>query len=429
MEFRYYGNACFSIIHKGIHILCDPWLDAPAVASGWEKFPPSKVRAKDISDIDYIYISHIHSDHCEPQTLAVFDKNIPVIAIDRQPDFLERMIRAAGFKNLIMIREGGPHRICAGLAVEVFGVSTPHICAEVIDSSAMFDFGDRLVLNCNDNQPSKEFCEELAKRYKSIDLALLPSGGGSGYPAMYSNLSDDEKERIANDAINKFTRSFVTAVDALAPRVVVPVAGGFMIRGKHATYANKFQVKRTDLTPLVEEYKQRGNHSPEDVQIIAMQADMVLDVDSRSVIAGNYHVWSEGELEAYWQELSKIDVKGQISTTSTFRRWWALLDLARANLWEKQKNNQMLPNYRVYLNVNDQLVEISLSGPGTKIVDKVDESAGPYMILTLNQDTFIEWMLGFEDFNMLDSGHRIQFYREPNVYVVEAYYLMSLLRI
>jgi hypothetical protein len=293
----------------------------------------------------------------------------------------------------------------------------------------MFDFGDRLVLNCNDNQPSKEFCEELAKRYKSIDLALLPSGGGSGYPAMYSNLSDDEKERIANDAINKFTRSFVTAVDALAPRVVVPVAGGFMIRGKHATYANKFQVKRTDLTPLVEEYKQRGNHSPEDVQIIAMQADMVLDVDSRSVIAGNYHVWSEGELEAYWQELSKIDVKGQISTTSTFRRWWALLDLARANLWEKQKNNQMLPNYRVYLNVNDQLVEISLSGPGTKIVDKVDESAGPYMILTLNQDTFIEWMLGFEDFNMLDSGHRIQFYREPNVYVVEAYYLMSLLRI
>ena len=35
----------------------------------------------------------------------------------------------------------------------------------------------------------------------------------------------------------------------------------------------------------------------------------------------------------------------------------------------------------------------------------------------------------FEDFNMLDSGHRIEFFRSPEVYVVEAYYLMSLLRI
>jgi hypothetical protein len=48
----------------------------------------------------------------------------------------------------------------------------------------------------------------------------------------------------------------------------------------------------------------------------------------------------------------------------------------------------------------------------------------------LNQNTLIEWLLGLEDFNMLDSGHRISFYREPvEKYVQEAYFLMSLLRL
>jgi hypothetical protein len=49
--------------------------------------------------------------------------------------------------------------------------------------------------------------------------------------------------------------------------------------------------------------------------------------------------------------------------------------------------------------------------------------------MTLDQDTLLEWLLGFEDFNMLDSGHRIKFFRAPNQYLQEAYYLMSLLRL
>lgn len=49
--------------------------------------------------------------------------------------------------------------------------------------------------------------------------------------------------------------------------------------------------------------------------------------------------------------------------------------------------------------------------------------------MNLDQDTLLEWFLGFEDFDILDSGHRIEFFRAPEIYVVEAYYLISLLRI
>ena len=50
--------------------------------------------------------------------------------------------------------------------------------------------------------------------------------------------------------------------------------------------------------------------------------------------------------------------------------------------------------------------------------------------MTLDQNTLMEWLLGLEDFNMLDSGHRISFWREPiATYEQQAYYLMSLLRL
>ena len=106
MKVIHYGNACFSFFHHGIHILCDPWLEGPAVAGGWEKFPPSKTRTKDLPKIDYIYISHIHSDHCEYHTLQKLDKSLPIVLLDRKPVFLEKMLREEGFENLILIPEG-----------------------------------------------------------------------------------------------------------------------------------------------------------------------------------------------------------------------------------------------------------------------------------------------------------------------------------
>ena len=75
------------------------------------------------------------------------------------------------------------------------------------------------------------------------------------------------------------------------------------------------------------------------------------------------------------------------------------------------------------------LTALPLNGDAATQVDRDGRLAEPYLRITLDQDTMLEWLLGFEDFNMLDSGHRLEFYRAPNDYVPEAYVLMSLLRL
>ena len=428
MKVQHYGNACFSLFHKGIHILCDPWLEAPAVAGGWEKFPPSKTRTKDLPKVDYIYVSHIHSDHCEPRTLAAFDKSIPIIGIDRKPSFLERMFKDAGFKNLILVPEDKRVAITPDLMVETFGVSVQHICAEIIDSSILFDFGDQITLNCNDNAPGERFCEELVKRYPKIDLAFLPCAGGSGYPAMYSNLSDSMKTDIVREAIERFSASFTRAVDILKPKIVVPVAGGYMIRGPLAKDVNRFQVRRTNLLEVV---KYHEAHGLAKVSIVPLQPEMVLDADQNRIIQGQYHVWSEAELAAHLEMLSKEPVPKSITTTRPVGSLPRLVEAARRNLWEKQKSNKIAPAYRIYLDIGSQqsLFEIDLSREDVRSLGRLEALVEPYLKMSVDQDTMLEWLLGMEDFNMLDSGHRIDFFRAPNTYVVEAYYLMSLFRL
>lgn len=428
MRVAHYGNACFSLFHQGVHILCDPWLEAPAVAGGWEKFPPTEIRVRDIPKPDYLYISHIHSDHCEPETLAKLDKETPVIGLSRQPAYLERMLHQQGFRNLRLVPEGRPTEIAPGFRVETFAATFNHAVAEVIDSSAIFDFGGCVVLNCNDNLPEEPFCREVAKRYPRIDLAFLPCTGGGSFPAMYGNFSDSEKEAIIARVLDQKAEVFGRAVDLLRPKMIVPVAGGYAVRGLHHPKVNWQQIRRLNLEEIIECQRRRGGFQS---RILFLQPGMELDADRGEIIKGTYRAWGREELQKHFERLSVTPV---VKSLNTHRKLFALGRLvrnARAQLWRRQQQAKMFPSYRVILDVEGQpvLFEIDLQQEEVREQPRSEPLREPYLKMTLDQDTMLEWLLGFEDFNMLDSGHRIAFFRAPNVYVQEAYYLMSLFRL
>ena len=429
MKVIHYGNACFSLFHHGIHILCDPWLEGPAVAGGWEKFPPSQTRVKDLPKIDYIYISHIHSDHCEYHTLQKLDKAIPIIILDRKPNFLEKMLRGVGFENMLLLPERKKTLIAPGLHAETFGAEVDHISSNIIDSSILFDFGDYIALNCNDNTPVESFCQDVAARYNKIDLAFLPSAGGSGYPAMYENLSDAVKKEKIEAALENFARVFTNAINILHPKIAVPVAGGFVVRGPHAETVNWFQCRRFNLLEIVEYYNQNGQF--DDVQVIPLQPEFEMDADLGKVTKGTYHVWSKQELTEHFSKIAKEPIPKIVSTTKSMKSLSNLFRQVRNNLWARQEVHKMFPTYTIYFDLPNcsTLFELPLHREEISVISRESDLQTPYLKMSLDQDTLLEWFLGFEDFNVLDSGHRIGFYRSPDSYVVEAYFLMSLLRI
>jgi hypothetical protein len=349
--------------------------------------------------------------------------------MDLKPGFLEKMLRARGFNNLIIVPERKRHEIAPGIRVEVFPASHGHICANVIDSSVIFDFGDFVLLNCNDNKPSEELCRYIRDAYSRIDLAFLPAGGGSGYPAMYTNLSANEKREITRQAIQRYTDGFTTAVDLLRPKVAVPVAGGYAIRGPRAEEVNWYQARRFNQMEIVDHYKSHG--TSKETVLLPLQSGMELDADQGVITKGEYHVWTDDELRSHFTKLASETVEPKIKTRSQLRGLETLFDMARKNLWVRQQQQKMFPEYTIYFEIagRDRIFEVRLDRPETRTLKLDEPRIEPYLTMQFDHDTALEWLLGYEDFNMLDSGHRILFTRRPNIYVVEAYYLMSLFRL
>ena len=245
---------------------------------------------------------------------------------------------------------------------------------------------------------------------------------------MYGNLSDEEKEAILREIMEKDITVFSRAVDLLRPKVVVPVAGGYAIRGLLPTKVNWQQNRRLNMMEVVDYHRIHGQFK---TRIVPLQPGMELDGMTGEVTKGEYQVWSREELEAYFSKLSTVPVARLITTKRTLGTLPHLMEVARRHLWQRQKAREMFPEYRVYFDVPGQphLMGIDLRREEMERLSRTAPLRGPYLKMTLDQDTLLEWLLGFEDFNMLDSGHRIAFYRVPNTYVQEAYYLMSMLRV
>ena len=64
---------------SNVKILCDPWLEGEEYLGSWAMFPPYNFKPENFSDVDFIYISHIHPDHSSANTLSKLGKKIPVL--------------------------------------------------------------------------------------------------------------------------------------------------------------------------------------------------------------------------------------------------------------------------------------------------------------------------------------------------------------
>lgn len=79
-------------------ILCDPWLDGEEYIGSWAIYPPYEFRSENFDDLDFIYISHIHPDHCSSITLSKLNKKIPVLIHNFPEKYLKQKIEGLGFK-------------------------------------------------------------------------------------------------------------------------------------------------------------------------------------------------------------------------------------------------------------------------------------------------------------------------------------------
>jgi len=233
MKMTFYTNTMLVLESASSRILCDPWVTfEDKSVSGFYNFPKCLLSPEDVASInpDYIYITHTHPDHLDPETIKLFSLDTPVLVADYDINFTERAVKQLGFSDVRVV----PKHEGLALNGDDYVWMEPAAFSPEVDSVAVFKLDGLTAVNANDNVFHKDQCKALREKVGGIDIGLLPSGAHGPWPMFFENYSSDEKTYHAGVRATKLKDTFKNYIMAFQPKWVVPIAGGVITAGEKA---------------------------------------------------------------------------------------------------------------------------------------------------------------------------------------------------
>ncbi|MDF3341068.1 MBL fold metallo-hydrolase [Mycolicibacterium septicum] len=186
MQVTSVGHAGFLIETKAGSILCDPWVN-PAYFASWVPFPNnSTLDWTALGDVDYLYVSHLHKDHFDPENLR---RHVNKDAVVLLPDFpvpdLQRELQKLGFHRFFETTDSVKHTVSGpkgDLDVMIIALRAP-ADGPIGDSGLVVDDGETVVFNMNDARPVD--LDMLHTDFGQIDVHMLQYSGAIWYPMVY----------------------------------------------------------------------------------------------------------------------------------------------------------------------------------------------------------------------------------------------------
>ena len=227
MKITYYVNTMVLLEGQNTRLLCDPWItfDYPS-GNGWYNFPQSHMSRDDVAAIrpDYIYITHTHYDHFDPETLSLFERSTPILIAHYEANFTEREIRNVGFTD-IRVSEPGKRLPLNGS--DSCWIEPSEVYKDV-DSVGLICIDGEKVINFNDNPFHEGQVTRLQAIAGEIDVAMIPFGAHGPYPMFFRNLSDEDKQQASDRRRQHSYQNFSDYIKALKPKQVLPFGSGLV---------------------------------------------------------------------------------------------------------------------------------------------------------------------------------------------------------
>jgi UDP-MurNAc hydroxylase len=214
------GHAGLFIETAAGSVLCDPWR-TPAFFGSWFPFPDNSNLAWDmVGKADYLYISHLHRDHFDPELLRQHvRKDTTVLLPDYPTDELERALAALGFRTFLRTQSGVPKH-CDGLRIMITSLTGPSD-GPIGDSALSLDDGRTVILNQNDAHPLDI---ERLRDFGEVHGYFTQFSGAIWWPMVY-DLPEAARKEFARRKRAGQTDRALRYIDAVGAKHVFPTAG------------------------------------------------------------------------------------------------------------------------------------------------------------------------------------------------------------
>jgi len=339
VEITFLGQAGLYIETKHGSILCDPWFN-PAYFASWFPFPSNEeVDLAKIAHPTYLYISHLHHDHFDPEFLREYVwKEATVLLPDYPINLLERALREVGFTKFIQTKNGEAIDV-DGLRFMIMAMVAP-VDGPLGDSGLMVDDGETRIFDQNDSRPIDL---DVLARYAPYDAHLLQFSGAIWYPMVYRFPEKMMQALGRKKRENEMARA-LRYIQQLGASFVIPSAGPPCFLDSHLFEFNDFDRNPTNTFPdqtVFLEYMQA--HGLNNGRLMIPGSVATLSKDTCPVVhplpgeqVQSIFSKKRAYLEAYRaRKQPLIDAlkaswpRGQVDILSSLRAWFEpLLDVA-----------------------------------------------------------------------------------------------------
>ncbi|MDC0046846.1 hypothetical protein OAJ20_04375 [Candidatus Pelagibacter sp.] len=241
---KHYRNSFLDIQNEKIRIFLDPWVNTAnegswAASKKGSSFILNSLKKK---EVDFIYISHLHTDHFDVKFLKLLKKKqkkkFKLIIKKFRDNRLKNQLINSGFeKNQILdvndfetlkLNEDSNFIILP----QISSSNTPNEYIKYdLDTSCIFFDKNVSLYNQVDNPYSLSDLRFIMKKLKKkvnikFDLGFIPYCAASEFPQSFINLNRiKEKKNVINSRINKF----INIAKVINCRNIIPAGGSYLL--------------------------------------------------------------------------------------------------------------------------------------------------------------------------------------------------------
>ncbi len=218
-KLNYIGHAGWVVEKENFKAIFDPWFNPQGTfLNSWHQFPDNSSLLSDtlFSELDFLYISHAHKDHCDEWTLRKIDKKTKVLIPKFRDKVLINTLKEIGLTNILELTEND--------SLNMKGVKINLIIEDGFndrDSAIILDDGKGKIINLNDCHPS---FEKIKKHSQNVDLLLMQCSSAIWWPCVYNYPMEKMIKKCKIKKRNVLNRA-VEYGKHIKPKYIVPNAG------------------------------------------------------------------------------------------------------------------------------------------------------------------------------------------------------------
>ena len=238
------GHAGLFIETRHGSVLCDPWFN-PAYFASWFPFPSNEeVDVERIGNPTYLYLSHLHHDHFDPEFLReLVSKDTTVVLPDFPLPLMERALEELGFRSFVHTRNLEPVEL-DGLTFTIPAAVAP-TDGPLGDSGLILYDGATRIFNQNDSRPVDLDALSALGPY---DAHFLQFSGAIWYPMVY-RLPEKAKAALGRKKRENQMMRALRYVEQLEADFVFPSAGPPCFLDNDLFHLNDFDRDPANIFP------------------------------------------------------------------------------------------------------------------------------------------------------------------------------------